>query len=86
MSASPWSLICHKTLILTDTLHEGLAKLLFSDPVAAFLALLSILQGRAGVQGQDRRASGIGRELFALSHLVAGSSAARKGTRALPFT
>ena len=52
MSASPWSLICTKTLILTDTLHESLAKLLFSDPVAAFLALLSILQGRAAFKAR----------------------------------
>jgi hypothetical protein len=42
----------NKTLILTDTLHESLAKLLFSDPVAAFLALPSILQGRAAFKAR----------------------------------
>lgn len=36
-----------QTLILTDTLHEGFAKLLFSDPLGAFASLRFILQGRA---------------------------------------
>jgi 4-hydroxybenzoate polyprenyltransferase len=36
-----------QTLVLTDTLHEGFASLLFSDPLAALASLPSILHGRA---------------------------------------
>ena len=36
-----------QTLILTDTLHEGFAKLFFSNPFGAIASLRSILQGRA---------------------------------------
>ena len=36
-----------QTLVLTDTLHEGFARLIFSEPRAALPSLLSLLQGRA---------------------------------------
>ena len=36
-----------QTLVLTDTLHEGFARLIFSEPRAALASLLSLLQGRA---------------------------------------
>ena len=71
----------NKTLNSTDTLHESLAKLLFSDPVAAFSALLSILQGRAAFKARIAEQVALDGELFALSHFVARSTAARKGAR-----
>ena len=40
-----------ESLTLTDTLHEGFAKLLFSNPLAALASLGAILQGRAAFQG-----------------------------------
>jgi 4-hydroxybenzoate polyprenyltransferase len=40
------------TLIHSDTLHEGFAKLLFSNPAGAAAALLSIWQGRAAFKGK----------------------------------
>jgi 4-hydroxybenzoate polyprenyltransferase len=41
-----------KTLTLTDTLHEGFAKLLFSNPLGALVSLGAILQGRAAFKGR----------------------------------
>ena len=41
-----------ETLTLTDTLHEGFAKLLFSNPLAALASLGAILQGRAAFKAR----------------------------------
>jgi 4-hydroxybenzoate polyprenyltransferase/phosphoserine phosphatase len=40
------------TLILSDSLHEGFAKLLFSDPLGALRTLPSLLQGRAAFKAR----------------------------------
>jgi len=41
-----------QTLVLTDTLHEGFARLLFSKPLSALASLLSILKGRASFRAR----------------------------------
>ncbi|HEY1472977.1 MAG TPA: UbiA family prenyltransferase [Pseudolabrys sp.] len=41
-----------QTLILTDSLHEAFARLLFSDPLAALASLRSILRGRAAFKAR----------------------------------
>jgi 4-hydroxybenzoate polyprenyltransferase/phosphoserine phosphatase len=41
-----------QTLILTDTLHESFARLLYSNPLGALASLRSILQGRAAFKAK----------------------------------
>lgn len=41
-----------QTLVLTDTLHEGFARLLFSNPLSALASLPSILKGRASFKAR----------------------------------
>ena len=41
-----------QTLILTDTLHESFARLLFSNPLGALASLRSLLQGRAAFKAR----------------------------------
>ena len=46
------------TLVLTDTLHESFAKLLFANPLRALVSLASIAQGRAAFKRRIAEESG----------------------------